>query len=222
MRNGWLNLGFSLNFTLGALISIGYSAPVIAATPKTPPFQTAETSLPDKLKDFPYWSDLCNLQADSGQYETARRSCEQGIILRPKDAGIWADHSGVLLNLKQYPEAIASADKALKLNPKNSLALAHKCLAFAALKRPEEALDYCAEALRVNGSWGKRSPALAWVNRGLIFGQTGQLDQALIAFDRALLLQPNQPQTLAYKCDILIQQGQPQKQQREAQAKAKK
>ncbi len=109
--------------------------------------------------------------------------------------------------MKKYPEAIASAEKSLGFNPKTSLALTYKCMAFAALGRTEEALDNCTQALRVDGNWGKRSPTLAWVTRGQILSQLGQNDQALVAYDRALLLEPKNAEALAYRCDILSKLG---------------
>lgn len=172
------------------------------------PFILAQKGLQDKLKDFNYWSDLCTLQADSGKYEDALASCEAAIVLRSKDPVIWADHSGVLLGMKKFPEAIASADKSLGFNPKTSLALTYKCMAFAALGRTEEALDQCTQALRVDGNWGKKSPVLAWLHRGLILNQQGELEQALIAFDRALLLEPSDAQIQAHRCEILSKLGQ--------------
>ena len=95
----------------------------------------AQEDLKDKLEDFDYWKDLCNLQADAKKYKEALAACEQGIALEPKDAPIWADHSGVLLALKQYPEAIASAERALKFDSENSLAYTYICLSFLKIYR---------------------------------------------------------------------------------------
>ena len=148
----------------------------------------------EELEDFDYWLNRCNLLATAQKYEEALVACEQGITLRPKNAEIWANHSGILLNLKQYPEAIASADNALKFDNKNSLALTYKCFAFSALTQNEAALDACNEALRVNGNWGNRSPALAWYYRGVILSQSGQDEQALVAYERTLLLEPQDPE----------------------------
>jgi tetratricopeptide (TPR) repeat protein len=205
-------IGFGMTTIAFSLLSMGgLGDRSVKATPRPLiPFSLAQKALQEKLKDFTYWSDLCNLQADSGKYEEALASCEQAILLRQKDPVIWADHSGVLLQMKKYPEAIASAEKSLGFNPKTSLALTYQCMAFAALGRSEEALDECSQALRVDGNWGRRSPALAWVNRGLILSQLGQFDQALIAFDRALLLEPKNPQTQAYRCDTLSKLGKQQ------------
>lgn len=206
MQRGLVRCSITLLWMIGELGQAGVSGS-IPAPHSAPPMLMAQKALQEKLKDFTYWSDLCNLQADSGKYEEALASCEQAILLRPKDPVIWADHSGVLLQMKKYPEAIVSAEKSLGFNPKTSLALAYQCMAFAALGRTEEGLDRCTEALRVDGNWGKRSPSLAWINRGLILSQINQNDQALIAFERALLLNPKDAQAQAYRCNILSKLG---------------
>ncbi|NJM76770.1 MAG: hypothetical protein HC852_14490 [Acaryochloridaceae cyanobacterium RU_4_10] len=36
----------------------------------------AQKSFQERLKDFNYWSGLCNLQADAGKYDEALKSCE--------------------------------------------------------------------------------------------------------------------------------------------------
>lgn len=206
MRHGFMRFSITLLLTVYGVGQASFAS-AITAFHSSRPILMAQKALQEKLKDFNYWSDLCNLQADSGKYEDALASCEQAILLRPKDPVIWADHSGVLLQMKQYPEAIASAEKSLGFNPKTSLALAYQCMAFAALGRTEEGLDQCTKALRVDGNWGKRSPAIAWLNRGLILRQLNQNDQALIAFERTLLLNPKDTQAQAYRCEILSKLG---------------
>ena len=159
----------------------------------------AQESL-EELEDFDYWENLCRLQTDAAKYEEALTSCEQAIELESKDAPIWAAHSGILLNLEQYPEAIASAERSLNFDAQNSLALTYQCIAYTALDQNETALDVCNDALRLDGDWGDRSPALAWRYRGNILEQATQYEQALVAYDRTLLLEPDDAQTLAYKC----------------------
>ena len=161
--------------------------------------------LQEKLQDFDYWSDRCNLQSDAGKYPEAQAACESAIVLKPKSAITWAEHSHILLKLKQYPESIVSADRALKLDSKNSLAMTYKCMALAGLKKPEDALDACTEALRLDGNWGRRSPALAWRYRGLILAMSGDYDKAVLAYDRTLLLEPKDSTTLTERCGALVQ-----------------
>jgi tetratricopeptide (TPR) repeat protein len=166
--------------------------------------EVAQNTLQDKLKDVEYWSNLCNLQAEAGKFEEALASCEQAIALRPKQAILWADHSQVLLKLKKYPEAIASSEKALLLDPKTSLALTYKCMAFEAINRGEEALDSCNLALKLDGNWGRQSPALAWLHRGTILAQQSQHDQALVAFERTLLLTPKDLKSIRMRSHPVI------------------
>jgi tetratricopeptide (TPR) repeat protein len=164
----------------------------------------AQKSFKEKSKDFKYWSNLCTLQTEAGSYDEALKSCEGAIALKRKNPASWADYSGVLLKLKKYPEAIAAAEKSLQFNAKSSLAITYKCMAFKAMQRFEEALDTCTFALKVDGYWGRFSPALAWLHRGIILSQFSQYESAIIAYDRTLLLEPEDSLTLAYRCEALV------------------
>ena len=158
----------------------------------------------DALEDFDYWADLCRLQASAEAYEDALTACEQALALEPEDPDTWARHSGILVNLETYPDAIASANRALTFDPENSLAIAYQCVAYTALGENELALDHCNNALRVNGSWGSENPALAWFYRGEILAQAGQHELALVAYERTLLLEPEDSKTLVRQCEANV------------------
>ncbi|NJM76771.1 MAG: tetratricopeptide repeat protein [Acaryochloridaceae cyanobacterium RU_4_10] len=96
----------------------------------------------------------------------------------------------------------------MQLDPKTSLAITYKCMAFAALQKYEEALDTCTFALKVDGNWGRFSPALAWLQRGILLSGLTQYEQAIIAYDRTLLLQPKDSLTLAYRCEAFTKLNQ--------------
>ena len=171
-----------------------------------PPTLVAQQPQPlDGLEDFDYWLGLCNLQAQADDFEEARTSCEQAIALDPKQAVAWSVHSEILRELQQFPEAIASARKAQQLDPESSFAIAQECFAFAALGQNEPALDACDRALELDGNWVKISPALAWYQRGVILSQMDRFEVAVAAFDRVLLLEPDDSQALASRCETLIQ-----------------
>ena len=114
----WFN-SLPLNRSLSVSFSVSFSLFTSLLT-LAPPAVAQSAILQEKLKDFDYWSDLCNLQVEGGKYTEAQPACEAAIVLRPKSAITWAEHSNILLKLKQYPEAIASAEQALKLDPKTS------------------------------------------------------------------------------------------------------
>jgi len=167
-----------------------------------PPGQ-AQSAFED-LEDFDYWANLCRLQVNAETYEDALASCEQAIALSPEDADVWAQRSGILVALDAFPEAIASADRSLSFDAKNSLAITYQCVSYTALGDTEAALDRCNDALRVNGSWGQESPVLAWRYRGTILAQDQQYDLALVAYERALLLEPEDSFTLVQKCSAYV------------------
>ena len=161
----------------------------------------------EALEDFDYWQNVCRLQTQAGNPEEALAACEQAIGLKPKDETIWADYSYALLTLDQYPEALAAVDRILSFNEQSSLAMTYQCMAYLGLDWAEAALDACNAALQSNSFWGNQSPALAWRTRGQILYRMEQPGQALIAYDRALLLEPDDSLTLAYRCQTLVESG---------------
>ncbi|MGG6296342.1 tetratricopeptide repeat protein [Leptolyngbya sp. AN02str] len=194
-------------FTLGLAGPLSMSQPAIA-TPIPIPQPKSEAF--EALEDVDYWTSLCRLQTNAGVFDKALEACEQAIALEPEDANLWAMRSNILLYLQNYPDAIASADRAIRFDEEHSLAITYRCIGYAALDNNEAALDACNEALRTNGNWGGMSPALAWLNRGVILSQAGQLEQAAIAFERTLLIEPTDSLALAYQCRTLIDLGQAQ------------
>lgn len=175
----------------------------------------AQTSpLGEAIEDFEYWQNLCQLhisavedktaEEELEEYAKALAACEQAIALEPEDASIWVQHSSILLATKQYPNAISSANRALLFDPEHSLAMTYQCVAYSALNQAEAALDRCNNALRVNGNWGNENPTLAWLYHGIILAQEKQYDQALVAYERTLLLEPDYSFALARKCEAHV------------------
>ena len=204
-RLQWLSLVAAMSL-LGQVPAVAMNQAGINQLEINQPVLVAKQPLEfDALQDFSYWSNLCHLQTDTGVYDQALEACKKAIAIEPEDSGIWADHSEILLKLKKYPDAIASADQALTFNPKNSLALTYKCMAYEALNDNDKALDICTEALRIDGAWGRKSPAIAWLHRGIILAQKQNYEQAVIAYDRVLLMEPKESITLAYRCASLTE-----------------
>jgi len=187
----------SVTLPLALAISQSALSPVLA---QTAPAQTGMAA----LEDFDYWNNLCRLQLQSGNAEEALPACEQAIALKPKDETAWANFSYAHLTLEQYPESLAAGDRLLTLNDQNALAMTHQCMAYLGLGQTETALDTCNKALETNSFWGTQSPALALRTRGQILNQIDQPHQALIAYNRALQLDPDDSLTLAYRCQTLV------------------
>ncbi|MBT9314535.1 tetratricopeptide repeat protein [Leptothoe spongobia] len=218
LRRSTMSMAVSRNI-VRSIVSCAMPVAVFLVLPSS--MAWAQTSpLEDAIEDFEYWQNLCQLHISAAEDKTAAdekeadygkalMACEQAIALEPEDAGIWVQHSRILLNTKQYPDAIASANRALLFDAEHSLAMTYQCMAYSALTQTEAALDRCNEALRVNGNWGDNNPTLAWLYRGIILAQENQYDQALVAYERTLLLEPDYAFALARKCEahVALQQA---------------
>lgn len=177
----------------------------------------------ENLKDVSYWSDLCQQQFNAKEYDAALQACDQAIALsmpkpnflgikrKPRGielANLWTQRSGILIKIGKFSEAIAAANLALKIEDQHSLASTYQCVAYSQLGHTDFALDACAQALRIDGNWGRENPAMAWFHRGNIFRTAQQYERAVIAYDRMLLLEPNDSLALTYRCDSQIVLGQ--------------
>lgn len=69
-----------------------------------------------------------------------------------------------------------------------------------------QAFDACNTALQVEGLT-RHDEVATHVNRGALFVQTGQKAQALRDFDRALALNPREPEAWLNKARIALEQG---------------
>ena len=163
------------------------------------------TSLLETFQDYDYWFGLCSLKTLAEENDSALESCERALAIDPNQSDLWAIYSGVLLALQQFPEAIAAARQSQLLDPQSSLAIAQECRAFAALKEFEQALDACDLAIDLNGNWVNSSPALAWFQRGTILAQQGLFEVAISSYDRVLLLETDDSQTLTRRCQARIE-----------------
>jgi len=160
-------------------------------------------------RSIPYWANLCRLLAEAEKFDEAIEACDEAILVNQRDPFIWSDRSFVLWNLERHAEAIASADEAIALRADFSEAYTWRCTAFSGLERDEDAIDSCEQALLLDSNWRNASPAEAWYLRGEAMLRSGFLEEAVISYDRALLVTPEDSQFLARKCEALTQLEQP-------------
>lgn len=189
------------------------------------------------LEDPDYWTRVCQLQVSIPDYESALSACSQALTLSPKDPLLWTTHGEILLQLQQYPEAIASAERAIAFDSQNLQALTQQCLAYTALGQATIALDLCDQAVAREDAMQaetteeisqtettptettptdapSQTPApitMSLLNRARVFEQLDDTEQALREYEQLQLLNPADPQTLAYKCrtQIDLQRYQP-------------
>ncbi|NEQ30981.1 MAG: tetratricopeptide repeat protein [Leptolyngbya sp. SIO4C5] len=155
-----------------------------------------------EYEEFDFWAEQCRLLSEETDYTKTLETCEQAIALEPDEDNIdlWAARSYALFQLGEYLEAIASYGRILQVAPRDSISLAYQCAAFYQLNRYDEAVDTCESALQINGSWGDRSPAMAWYYRGLALQSLGRLETALDSFERALAVEPEDVMAKAGLC----------------------
>ena len=130
----------------------------------------------------------------------------------------WGNECSSLVEQERFSEAIAACDRAITLKPDYSLALTNRCMALLELDRYQDAVESCRRALTGDGNWGDRTEASGWLNFGgslILFAAEKPspnqaiplLQQALLAFDRSLEIDPANPNTrqLRNELERLIQ-----------------
>lgn len=168
-----------------------------------------DNSVEFEYEDFDFWAEQCLLLRDEQKYTETLTACEKAISLEPKEDNVelWVARGAALFHLNQYSESLVSYNRAVEASPNYSLAIAYQCANFYQLQRYDDAIYTCEQALRIDGNWGNGSPILAWYYRGLALKQLGRLETALSSFDRALLIDPEDPQAIAERCATLSELG---------------
>lgn len=130
----------------------------------------------------------------------------------------WGNECRNLVEQQRFEAAIAACDRAITLKPDYSLGLTNRCVALLQLDRYQDAVESCRRALTGDGNWGDRTEASGWLNFGgsliLFAGEKPSpneavplLQQALLAFDKSLEIEPTNPNTrqLRNELERLIQ-----------------
>ena len=210
------NLGSLLMVSIGLGITL-YPVEGVAAANSIQPGEIAiatrvaqNNDQPFEYEEIEFWIDQCLLLSQESDHEKTLEACEQAIMLEPDEDesfNLWFARSRALYDLGQYTEAIASFNQALVFEPRDSISVAYQCAAYGQLERYQQAVDTCEEALQINGSWGDRSPAFAWYQRGLALQQMGRLDTAFDSFRRAADNQSENVLYVASFCALAIELG---------------
>lgn len=164
-----------------------------------------ETTSEFDYKNFEFWVEQCKSFFDLQKYTETVAACEKAISLKPKKNNVlmWTIRSNALLKLGNYAEAVISYNQVLQIEPNNSFALTQKCQALSQMGNYEDGILSCEKALRVNGNWGNITPATAWYNRGLALRNSNKNQEAIISFERAILIKPDYSLVFAEKCGTL-------------------
>jgi protein O-GlcNAc transferase len=145
-----------------------------------------ELVLTDKDDFFDAIYLLAVIQSALGRKESALKSFERALTLRPGAAAALNERGMTLHELKRYDEAVASYDRALAARPDYALAQYRRGNALHELKRHDEALASYDRAISLRPDF-----ANAHANRGAALLALRRYEDALASYDRALGADPN-------------------------------
>ena len=155
-----------------------------------------------ELQEVEVWYQKGKRLESEGKIKEAISTFDKALELlaHPK---IWYTKGNALRSLKRYPEAIEAYDQALILRPTFYSALLNKGNTYSSLDQYEKSLATYDELLELTQSKDSVSSvhdegfeppaemqARAWFNKAMIFVNLSRLSEAIIAFDKVVLLRP--------------------------------
>ena len=142
------------------------------------------------------WKDKGMALERLGKYEEALKCFNSLSEKSPKSETIWYYKGSCLLRLSRFDESIDSFDHALKINPNYNEALKQKVIALdlraKSIKIPESARDL-------------NLPSI--ILEGLQYDEKGDFDNAIISFDKAIKIDPNNAFAYNQKGNVLFKLG---------------
>ncbi len=144
------------------------------------------------------WTNRGYALAGLQEYNKMLESCSTATIIEPKAVYAWNCQGEALYNLQQYYEAISAFDSALTLDTKDPVFWINKTESLLALKQSDTALITIDEAIHLLQQKQKLHPqenitrelAIAFSHKGKVLWQKKQYEEALTAFDQALVNDP--------------------------------
>ena len=110
---------------------------------------------------------------------------------KPNDVASLSKRGKARYELGQIDEAIADLQRVLEIEPHNSGAFCNLGFMYNSKNKPQVALEVLSQALE-QPIGDRELHAVCTNNRGVSYRLLGKFDQAIIEFDRAIALDPNQ------------------------------
>ncbi len=137
-----------------------------------------------------------------GRYEEALAACDQALARNPDDVAALFNRGAALLALKRYNEAARALDAALMRDPNHVAARAVRSSVRAALGETDGAVADIDVAL-------VRAPDRAdyWMRKGFALFTANRDPDAVVCFDRAFALQPDNAEAAWSIASALLAEG---------------
>jgi len=136
------------------------------------------------------WSEKGVSFAVLGQYDEAIICHDKAILLEPSLSEAWHNKGAVFARSGKYPEAIAVLDKALSLNENHAPSWNLLSFCYNRMGNWQESLKAAGSALSIV------EYASPLNHKGLALFNLSRKDEALLCFQKALKLDPNNAETL--------------------------
>jgi tetratricopeptide (TPR) repeat protein len=121
-----------------------------------------------------------------GRLEEALENYDKAIELDPNDANCYSEMASVLGSLKRYEEALENYDKAIELDPDDVIALDNRGYMLFELNRINEAVEQSEIVVEYYENY-----ANGWYNRAVYLLADSRNDEALLALNKAIKLDPS-------------------------------
>lgn len=148
------------------------------------------------------WRELGHLRVRRQDWSGAERAFEELLRLRPAEAGAWNDLGAALQRQLRDPEAEQAFRKALDIEPELPDVLSNLGLSLCRTQRLEEAEQVLRQAVALDVRYG-----VAWHNLALVHRQRGDRRQLLGALEKAVDLQPANPEFRLFRALTLLEEG---------------
>ena len=143
-----------------------------------------------------------NRFADQGDTTAAVTVYEKLAAINPRDTEAWREAGVGYAMLKQFEKALECLDHALKVNPHDHLAWDYKAVTQArmgkfalGLDTVDQGLVYCLDAAQL------------WHRRSFLLGKLNRYQEAIVAANKALELDPENGTPYLFRFDAERQQG---------------
>lgn len=136
----------------------------------------------------------------TGKYNESLKAFDKATELDPQNSTIWALKGQVLSSMATftgnesiYNDSLQALDKALQIDPKNPQAWDFKGSTLMAMRRNNESVEAFDRAIQNIGRYqGNQTEELSglWLTRAVVLQQAGRMNEALLSFDKAVQIVP--------------------------------
>jgi tetratricopeptide (TPR) repeat protein len=147
----------------------------------------------EKIKGINVLLNQAAAQKKDGKYDEAVATMEQAVSQDQSHDVVYGSLADAYLGAKKFPEAEAAFTKAIELAAPNSKSIGayHNGLAQSLLKegKTEPAMAEYNKAAQLDPG----NAGMYFFNEGAVLTNQGKIDEANLAFDKAIAAEPNRP-----------------------------